>query len=304
MLKYTIIGIMQPVFIQITQLLQTKTAKKAIQLWYAFFKTRLHIGIICFFLYHNIIYYYLNQQSAPIKLHVLLSFAFWNLALYIFDRAYDHIKDQITQVNDALTTKQARWGLYGSVVLCLVPAGILSVYREPLLPYLFFIPVTFLYTLPLNKKGIRVKNLFLVKNLFSALFIWTLPVVVILHYYQGVEQPVGYLLIQNYYFLLFVLMGEIIWDFKDVRSDSLHGVQTLPVVLGFSATRVILLLLLVANCLLFYLQTGFINWPVVAFFMGFIVFANDRTPVLLYHLPLLLVMADNIFKFIRFRMLL
>ncbi|OWY18227.1 hypothetical protein C7N43_26980 [Sphingobacteriales bacterium UPWRP_1] len=295
---------MQPLFPAIMKFLKTEKIQKLSALWYSFFKTRLHIGIICFFLYHNIIYYYLNQQAAPINLPVLFAFALWNLALYLFDRAYDYNKDRITQAKDALSIKQARLGIYIAVLLTLLPAGMLAISHLPLAPYLFFLPVTFLYTLPLTKKGVRVKNLFLVKNLYSALFIWTLPVAVILHYYQGITQPVYLLVIQNYYFFFFVLMGEIIWDFKDVRSDTIHGVQTLPVILGFSLTRFLLLVMLTANCVFFYLQTGYVNWPVIAFFLAFIVFANDRTPVILFHLPLLLVIADNVVKFIRFRIML
>ncbi|QQS29361.1 MAG: UbiA family prenyltransferase [Sphingobacteriales bacterium] len=272
-----------------------------LQISQSIFKTRIHVAVICFFLYHNIIYYYLNNNAEPIHLPVLLAFAIWNLALYLFDRAYDYNKDIITDAQDALSNRQARWGIKIALALTLFPIGLLLCFQYPVLPYLFFIPLTFLYTLPLTKHNIRVKNLFFIKNLYSAIFIWTLPLVVILRYYQGYPQSVPQLLFENYYFLVFVLMGEIIWDFKDVAADKAHKVQTLPVVLGFSTTRIILFLMLTVNCTLFYLQTGYINYPVVAFFLLFIFFAKETTPVWCYHLPLLLVIADNVWKFIKFR---
>lgn len=272
-----------------------------LQISQSIFKTRIHVAVICFFLYHNIIYYYLNNNAEPIHLPVLLAFAIWNLALYLFDRAYDYNKDFITDAQDALSNRQAQWGIKIALALTLFPIVLLFYFQYPVLPYLFFIPLTFLYTLPLTKHNIRVKNLFLIKNLYSALFIWTLPLVVILRYYQGFPQSIPQLLFENYYFLVFVLMGEIIWDFKDVEADKVHKVQTLPVVLGFPATRIILLLLLIANCTAFYLQTGYINYPVILFFLLFILFAKQTTPVWYYHLPLLLVIADNVIKFIQFR---
>lgn len=140
-------------------------------IYYPLVKYRIHISVIFLFLLINVYSLFAKQLIAwP----VVLSFFMWHYALYIFDRAFDYNLDAINQPKEAILPKERNFFLILSFSLCIAPIVLLIVFNYTIIPYLFFIPITFLYTYPVYKK-IRSKNILFFKNFYSAFFIWTLP---------------------------------------------------------------------------------------------------------------------------------
>ena len=79
----------------------------------------------------------------------------------------------------------------------------------------------------------RLKRFFLVKNLSIAMALGA-SVLIVPAYYDNWSGIWGWLFL---FFFLIVLTNSILFDFKDIRGDRACGIHTLPVILGFPATR-------------------------------------------------------------------
>jgi 4-hydroxybenzoate polyprenyltransferase len=92
-----------------------------------------------------------------------------------------------------------------------------------------------LYSFP---KKYRLKNIFLLKNIIPA-FCWYFSLCVLIF---ASTKTLPMLFIMQVLIPLFILefIFEIIWDLPDTRGDSLAGIQTLPVVIGFQYTQIFL----------------------------------------------------------------
>ena len=188
------------------------------EIFYAVVKTRLHVAAIYYFIVCRIIAATAHIDFRP-YIPVILAYTIWHYALYLYDRAYDAHLDNINNAVESLHGKYRNLLMYISILLVLAPVLILFYYKQPILPYLFFIPITFLYNLRIFPANKAFKHFTLIKNLYSAVLIWPLPVAVILKFYVGMD---NYLIEIMYWFIpfiIFVLMGEIIWDMRDVIGD-------------------------------------------------------------------------------------
>jgi 4-hydroxybenzoate polyprenyltransferase len=247
---------------------------------YSILRYRIHISLIFFFILLNSWH---KLGVVQPNFFVIISYTIWHWALYLFDRAYDAELDIISQGNEAVPIYQKKNLIIFCIVLSVLPFLILYINNENLLPYILFFPFTFLYTFRIQFIGNkRVKDFFILKNLYSAILIWTLPFCLILKIYAGAEQSISYIFI-NYFFSLFwnTFAGEILWDIRDKKADRINSVNTLPVKLGVFKTKVILFLFWFSSVIFFsnYLQIS-------SFFFLLVLFLSNRkkSPNWIYHI--------------------
>lgn len=216
--------------------------------FYQFVKYRIHISLIFLFLLINV---FKKSTNTLLDWPVILSFFSWHFALYIFDRAYDADLDSINQPQEAITFREKKYVILLSILLAIVPLFILFFTNKLILPYIPFLPVTFLYTLPI-KNGIRSKNILIFKNIYSALFIWTLPLAIVTYYYTCHSS--SFLEICKNQFtglFLYVMVGEAFWDIRDIEGDKANHVKTIPVVFGVITCKIYLISLIIIDWLAF-----------------------------------------------------
>lgn len=97
--------------------------------------------------------------------------------------------------------------------------------------------VGFFYNTPLlpSRPNLRLKNLFIIKNLSSGAG-WSLGLLVF-PMLRAHTQPDGLFLTAFVYMFAMVMTYEIMWDIRDVDGDTRAGIRTLPVVLGINNAR-------------------------------------------------------------------
>jgi|GEM_PF-2357896 len=264
--------------------------------FYAITKTRIHVAAIFFFLMIFLAKLYGGVKE--VHLVVPLAFSIWIFALYLFDRAYDINKDAVADLKDTFGSKFGKPLVILSVLIALLPWVILWTNEQSILPAIILIPITFLYSFPIHGNT-RLKNIFIVKNLYSAVLIYTLPIFLVIYFYHNNSTSVGIIELGTnlFYLTLFVFTGEIIWDIKDIEADKKHGVKTFPSTYGLEKTRILVLTLLITICLYaFYFGKG-INIPVTIGFVLFILLVKKNTPIWVYHLPLFIILFFQTKKF-------
>lgn len=251
-------------------------------------------------MYAFILYNIIENHTNPSKyIPVVIAFSIWNYALYLFDRAYDAHLDSLSSEKEALTGVNNRYFLLFSILLSLVPIILLISFHFSIFPYLFFVPVTFMYNLRIfpNKKAI--KHYFLLKNIYSAIFIWTLPIVCILKYYLYL--PYSFFQIYTWFwaFVFTVLVGEIIWDIRDMDGDIKDGLQTIPIVLGLKKTKIIL----VSAILFIFLPVSFwrqqLDWIFIIVFLFYAIFSTPKMPKWIFHLPIFVTILKFLYIYVR-----
>jgi 4-hydroxybenzoate polyprenyltransferase len=87
-----------------------------------------------------------------------------------------------------------------------------------------------------SKPHLRLKNMFIVKNLSSgagwSVGLLAFPVM------RTHTQPDGLFLTAFVYMFAMVMTYEIMWDIRDIDGDARAGIRTLPVVLGIGGARI------------------------------------------------------------------
>ncbi len=211
-------------------------------------KFRFHISLSFFaFLYISV---KIADPSAQL-LPVLIAFTFWHNSVYVFNKVTDVAEDRRLG-KKALSNRERLPFLWISLLFMLIPPLILIGYGYPVIPLLLFYPVGILYSLPLFGGKVRIKNMYLVKNIYAAILITLAPAAVVLISYLGYPANDS-LLWKNYilYLGLLFLAVEIISDIPDRVGDQLTGVKTLAVVHGFKTARLVGLGLLTLIILIF-----------------------------------------------------
>lgn len=251
------------------------------KVYYPFVKYRIHISLIFLFLLINVYSGFAKQSP---EWPVIISFFLWHFALYIFDRAWDYKLDAINQPQEAMLPGEKNYFIALSILLCLIPLVILPLKGFPVLPYLPFIPITFLYTYPLYKNT-RSKNILFFKNFYSAFFIWTLPLACVAYYYSNTTLSFAEIF-KNYFLGLFiyVMVGEAFWDIRDVDGDKELNVRTIPVVFGVTATKIYLFALITTDLFIF----GKSVTESTVIYGILILLVNSRSPRWIFHIPPLL----------------
>lgn len=257
------------------------TVRKAIihdarRILFLFLTFRIHISLIFFFiLLHNDL-----RSGHGTNWALIVSFSLWHFALYLFDRVFDAELDRESQP-DEYVLKTHRLAAYIAVFASLVlsfAAYILS--GAPLIFWMLMLPVTFLYTLPI-KDGTRIKNIFVLKNVFSAVVIWAFPLyvqhVILSNNWcpdMDIVRPILSLAI-------YVLVGEVFWDIRDLSVDLKHGISTIPNRWGIPVSKIYILLLLTVD-------SAISGWSLPfsgALYLVLLPFTKEHSDRLIFHLP-------------------
>lgn len=201
----------------------------------------------------------------PVAMPCFLAFCsmFW---VYTFAKAV-HFDPQADGINDPERTEflvKYRPLLIGGGLTGLL-YGLNATYQLGTVAFLSFISPTLaglvydLKVLPAQYKYRRLKDVPGVKGLTVALAWGLMPAGLLATFYPQVSR-LG--------LLLFTLWSTVLWfinttyfDLGDVRGDRAEGTRTLPIVLGFSATRRMLqvLNLLTATAVVLFAQFGFFD---------------------------------------------
>jgi len=236
---------------------------------------RLHISaIFAFLLVGNNV-----MAGLPLNISLVLSLSLWHFALYLFDRVYDAELDRESQPLEYVREAQRRplyllvAALLGGSLVCHIAGG------HDLRWWLLLLPVTFLYTVPIVN-GVRVKNLFLVKNLFSAVVIWALPLV--LQHWMLTDTAMEDESWKRVVSLgIFVLIGEVFWDIRDTDTDRKYRIRTVPNTFGQTWAKAFILLLMAVD-------TWFWGWSLSGggvIYLVLLPFTHKDSHRFIFHLP-------------------
>jgi 4-hydroxybenzoate polyprenyltransferase len=108
-------------------------------------------------------------------------------------------------------------------------------------------------SIPLGSKGVKLRNVGLLKTVFVAV-VWSVSTVMIPLAGTGIDPLLlVFLLLRRF---LFVLALTICFEIKDMEADSSEGLRTLPMLLGLTGTKVlaqaVLILLMLINTLQYF----------------------------------------------------
>lgn len=256
--------------------------------FYAFVRYRLHISAIFWF----ILFYGFKRLNENVDLLLVNAFFMWHFALYLFDRAFDADLDRIIHPNEAIPKKQKKSLILVSIFMSLLPFLLVKVYGVKFIyVYAILLPFTFLYTYPIFKNGIRAKNIFIIKNLYSAFVIWTFAPSFIFYNFSNIESSFF-----NFYLeiafgaFIYVLIGEIFWDIRDIDGDKQTGVNTIPNTIGIFKTKLVLIILLFTDLFIHKNFSDYSFWV----YLLLIIFIKSNWPNWVYHIPVLL----SLFRFL------
>ena len=121
-------------------------------------------------------------------------------------------------------------------------AILLALFTEPAWPtaglVAFGAAVGYFYNSPLlpSKPHLRLKNMFIIKNLSSGVG-WSAGLLVF-PMLRAHIQPDGRFFTAVVYMFAMVMTYEIMWDMRDAAGDAQADIRTLPVVLGINSARV------------------------------------------------------------------
>lgn len=140
--------------------------------------------------------------------------------------------------------------------------------------WLLMFTLSIVYSYP---KKYRLKKKFLLKNITSA-FSWFFSISVLLSVSNNTLLINSMKIALPIFFL--VLIVEILWDMPDILGDKREEIKTLPVVLGFKITKIIISFLLV----FFFLFTdSSLNKTICLILFIFTLHVSEKTKKSVYH---------------------
>jgi len=245
--------------------------------------SRLHISILFYFIVIGF--------GSSLDHYLVLSAVLWHYSVYLFDRVYDSRIDNLYQKGEAIPPSYVS-SLNVVIVLLLICSFFLFLKSNYNVWYwVFSLPFTFLYTLPLIK-GVRIKQILFIKNFYSALIIWSCPIFLIFCIQIGIWNISLSNLIGLFNLFISVLIIEAFWDIRDKEGDRQHNINTIPNKFGVLNTKLYLVCLLVVLFLISYEINFF-----MALMLIFIFLINEKSPKLYFHLPIILLVLRNLLHF-------
>lgn len=264
---------------------------------YYILKLRIHVSVVYFFVICSIVESTLNASYKKFIV-IIVCFSIWHFSLYLFDRAYDANLDYLNNPAESLKGNHRKHFLYFSIFLPIMQIFILYFYNQPILPYLFLLPITYLYNVRIFPKKRAIKHFTVIKNMYSAVLIWPLPIAIILKYYAELDNYLFEIMYWFWGFILCVFMGEIIWDIRDVDGDKIEGIETIPVKYGIKNTKLILIFIILIYFLINYYYFNTFNYVLILFYLLYILISTPKLPKILFHIPIFIAILYYILKFI------
>lgn len=220
-----------------------------------------------------------------------IAFTLWHFSLYMYNRYTDRGEDTLNSPVEAMDDFHGKvavgltFAMLASGFALLLFGGYTPVY------YILSLPFVFIYGQPLFGGRLRIKTITLVKNLFSAIFCWALPTLLVGLTYGGDPFDFNEYPWSTFETMFFAIMVyELLWDLRDVEGDRKSGVITVPVRYGAGATN-----LLVAMLLFGAYFFNALPIQLIIFLAFFSIIIHEKCAPVLTHIMILL----NIFIFNR-----
>lgn len=201
---------------------------------------RIHVIVVFALLLISYITPFLSSTYAPYIPHsaefygVVFSFTLLWAGYYIGNKYFDYKEDAISQAAEARRSPALA---YAVTAMYILPLPWILWLHLPLLPYLALIGVTLGYSITVA--GVRIKNLFLIKNLYAA-GSWWMTIAVAVAFYTNSGMSFADALRYTYDIFLLLMVFELLWDIRDIEGDKAVGNMTVPVVLGITMTKLII----------------------------------------------------------------
>jgi 4-hydroxybenzoate polyprenyltransferase len=240
---------------------------------------------------HKITKFHLDLKSF---FAILIANTLGVFGIYLINKISDRVEDISNghAFNFSKNSAIIRGGVFLfciSGILYLIPQKILLIPGGVLL-----LTLGVLYSFPPNK---RLKNIFIVKNSIPA-FCWFLSLSLLIFGSVRVAESefLSLILIMKLLLPILVLefIFEIIWDMPDRKGDSVAGVKTIPLLIGFLKTKILLIIL---SVIAFFMLTSLHNKIACILFIIFLIHVKDNTPKKTYHhfLSLLTLLVGSVY---------
>jgi 4-hydroxybenzoate polyprenyltransferase len=158
-------------------------------------------------------------------------------ATYTLDRAVKTKEDEINRKEEESANKDLAIFMTCASLL----AAIIILIKQGISPLIAFFPliIGFVYSkgIKIRKISLKLKQNLGIKNLVVG-FTWASTICALLYPAESLQ-----LLLIFTFFFLKSFINTVIFDYKDVKGDSLAGLTTLPIYFGEAKTKAILLLL-------------------------------------------------------------
>lgn len=222
----------------------------------------LFIALVCVFLTYTS-FEFLNVQPNVVLLFAVFLSTF---SIYSLNRLTDMEEDLINAPEREVYVKGKEKTL---LALCILSYGValllgFLVKPESILVLLFPLFIGVLYSMEFSRNIPRLKNISGMKNISVSLS-WTVGAV----FLPLIFKYPGFLVISLLFYFVFVkcLVDTISFDIRDIEGDKKSGVKTIPVLLGRSKTR--LLLLGVQSTLIIWLSVAILKGVFVHYWLIF-----------------------------------
>lgn len=201
------------------------------------------------------------------------------ISMFTINRVFDFKEDSISQYSERC--KNQGTYLFVSIILAIVPLIVLFFNKAPILPFIGLIIIGWMYSIPVWR-GRRVKNIFLLKNIWAALITYLSMVIFT---YPYLTQEISFQQVTFIYVPLLVIAFtyEILIDIKDIKGDRSASVKTLPNTIGPDNTKIVIWLIL-ASLMIFlqYFRNDIAIASVALLFLASI-FVNEKRGLWFYH---------------------
>ncbi len=196
----------------------------------------LFIALVCVFLTYTTFEFLNVQPNILLLLAVFLS----TFSIYSLNRLTDLEEDLINAPEREAYVKGKEKTLLALCILSYGVALLLGFLVSPvsILVLLFPLFIGILYSMEFSRNIPRLKNISGMKNISVSLS-WTVGAV----FLPLIFKYPGFLVVSLLFYFVFVkcLVDTISFDIRDVEGDRKSGVKTIPVLLGRSNTRLLLL---------------------------------------------------------------
>jgi 1,4-dihydroxy-2-naphthoate octaprenyltransferase len=88
------------------------------------------------------------------------------------------------------------------------------------------------------------------------------------------------------------MIGEIHWDMRDILSDNMNGIKTLPTVIGMRSTKIVILV----SLFICFFWFGIISPFSLIFMTVLVLMAGYNVSNMIYHLPPLVALYNFLIK--------
>ncbi len=187
-----------------------------------------------------ILYFSFLLEGASTNLLLLLATFFLAISVYSFNKVTDIEEDAVNLPERAQFAKRNRDLLILASLVSINIAIVFAFFSNPYASVLIIFPfyISVLYSIGVQK--LRLKDVLLLKNVIAAATCTVAAVLLPLVVHSDAALIV---MLVAYFVFLKLFINSVIFDIRDIEGDKKAGVRTIPVYLGKSKTRALLLIL-------------------------------------------------------------